>query len=145
MVFLSFNFRRKSHTVWIYILYVITVILVGVLHPYLTVPPEMTPEVNISLYVINLLWISGFVTVYVLNFISQSVKLEQLETTRVKELDEAKTKYYTYITHEFRTPLTVITGMTDLIRKDPDKWLADGTEKIDRNAGITAQPCKPDA
>ncbi len=136
MVFLSFNFRMKSHTLWIYILYVITVIVAGVLHPYLTVPPEMTPEVNISLYVINLLWISGFVTMYVLNFISQSVKLEQLETTRLKELDEAKTKYYTYITHEFRTPLTVITGMTDLIRKDPKKWLTDGTEKIDRNAGV---------
>jgi signal transduction histidine kinase/CheY-like chemotaxis protein len=136
MVFFSFNFRKKSHSVWIYIIYVITVILAGVLHPYLTVPPEMTPEVNISLYVINLLWISGFATVYVLNFISQSVKLEQLETTRVKELDEAKTKYYTYITHEFRTPLTVIMGMTDLIRKDPDKWVDDGTEKIDRNAGI---------
>lgn len=136
MVFFSFNFRKRSHSVWIYIIYVITVILAGVLHPYLTVPPEMTPEVNISLYVINLLWISGFATVFVLNFISERVKLEQSETIRLKELDEAKTKYYTYITHEFRTPLTVITGMTDLIRKDPDKWLADGTEKIDRNAGV---------
>jgi signal transduction histidine kinase/DNA-binding response OmpR family regulator len=136
MVFFSFNFRKKSHSVWIYIIYAITVILAGVLNPYLTVPPEMTPEVNISLYVINLLWISGFATVFVLNFISQGVKLEQHETTRLKELDEAKTKYYTYITHEFRTPLTVITGMTDLIRKDPKKWLIDGTEKIDRNAGV---------
>ena len=26
--------------------------------------------------------------------------------------------------------------MTDLIRKDPGKWLIDGTEKIDRNAGL---------
>ena len=136
MVFFSLNFRKKSHSVWIYIIYVITIILAGVLHPYLTVPPEMTPEVNISLYVINLLWISGFVTVFVLNFISQSVKLEHLETTRLRELDEAKTKYYTYITHEFRTPLTVITGMTDLIRKDPKQWLIDGSEKIDRNAGL---------
>ncbi|MFZ0471523.1 MAG: HAMP domain-containing sensor histidine kinase, partial [Bacteroidales bacterium] len=136
MVFFSFNFRKKSHSVWIYIIYAITVILAGVLNPYLIVPPEMTPEVNISLYVINLLWISGFATVFVLNFISQGVKLEQHETTRLKELDEAKTKYYTYITHEFRTPLTVITGMTDLIRKDPKNWLIDGTEKIDRNAGV---------
>ena len=136
MVFFSLNFRHKSHSVWIYIIYSISVILAGILNPYLTVPPEMTPEVNISLYVINLLWISGFATVFVLNFISQSVKLEHNETTRLKELDEAKTKYYTYITHEFRTPLTVITGMTDLIRKDPGKWIIDGTEKIDRNAGL---------
>jgi len=46
---------------------VITVILASVLHPYLTVPPEMTPAVNISLYVVNLLWISGFATIFVLN------------------------------------------------------------------------------
>lgn len=136
LVFFSFNFRKKSHSVWIYILYAISVILAGVLHPYLTVPPEMTPEVNISLFVINLLWISGFATVYVLNFISQRVKLEQLETERMKELDVAKDRYYTDITHEFRTPLTIITGMTGMMRKDPDRWLAEGTEKIDLNAKI---------
>src|SRR5665647_2517251 len=34
MVFFSLNFRKKSHSVWIYIVYVITIILAGVLHPY---------------------------------------------------------------------------------------------------------------
>ena len=78
----------------------------------------MTPAVNISLFVVNLLWISGFALIFVLNFISQRVKLEQLETERVKDLDEVKTKYYTYITHEFRTPLTVIYGDD---RPDPER------------------------
>ncbi len=136
LVFFSLNFRKKRHSISIFIIYIITVILAGVLNPYLTVPPEMTPSVNISLFVINLLWISGFAVVFVMNFISQSVKLEQLETNRLKELDEAKTKLYTNITHEFRTPLTIITGMTDLMRKDPGKWLEEGSEKIDRNAGL---------
>jgi len=135
-VLFSLNFRVRRATIWIFIIYVITLILAGILHPRLSVPPEMTPAVNVSLFVVNLLWISGFALIFVLNFISQRVKLEQLETERVRDLDEAKTKYYTYITHEFRTPLTVITGMTDLIRKDPDKWLADGCLKIDTNAGL---------
>ena len=134
LVFFSLNFWRKTATIAIYIVYVITVILAGVLHPYLTVPPEMTPAVNISLYVVNLIWISGFATFFVLNFISQRVKMEHLEAERLKELDEAKTRLYTNITHEFRTPLTIMTGMTELIREDPEKWLEEGLEKIQQNA-----------
>ncbi len=42
-------------------------------------------------------------------------KLEQAETLRIKELDALKSRLYTNITHEFRTPLTVILGMADEI------------------------------
>lgn len=45
-------------------------------------------------------------------------KLEQQETFRLKELDRFKTRFYSNITHEFRTPLTVIQGMTDELAKD---------------------------
>ena len=38
------------------------------------------------------------------------LKLEHAETQRLKKLDEFKTKLYTNISHEFRTPLTLITG-----------------------------------
>lgn len=136
LIFFSLNFRRKGHSIAIYIIYVVTVILAGVLNPYLSVPAEMTPEVNISLFVVNVLWISGFAMMFVLTFISQRVRLEQTETTRMRELSEAKTHLYTNITHEFRTPLTIITGMTDLLRNDPDKWLKEATETIDRNTSI---------
>ena len=135
-VFFSLNFREKRATLWIFIIYVITVVLAGLLDSRLTVPPEMTAEVNISLYVVNLLWISGFAMLFVMSFITQKIKLEHMETDRVRELDESKTKLYTNITHEFRTPLTIITGMNDLIRSDPVKWLSEGSEKIERNAGI---------
>lgn len=136
LVFFSLNLKRKAHTVAIYLVYVVTVITAGLLHPWLKVPEAMTPELNVSLFVINLLWISGFATLFVLSFIDQKVRLEKLEKDRLKELEEARTRFYTNITHEFRTPLTIISGVTDLIRQEPDKWLEEGCEKINRNADI---------
>jgi len=136
LVLFTLNFRVKRHSIIIFCTYLVTVILAGILNPYLTVPPEMTPEVNVSLFVVNTVWISSFAMVFVFNFISQRVRLEQIETDRMKELDEAKSRFYTNITHEFRTPLTIIKGMTDLMRNDPERWLVEGSEKIDRNAGV---------
>jgi signal transduction histidine kinase/ligand-binding sensor domain-containing protein/DNA-binding response OmpR family regulator len=41
------------------------------------------------------------------------VRLEHAESKRLKQLDEFKTNLYTNITHEFRTPLTLISGPID--------------------------------
>ena len=136
LVFFSLNFRERKASLLIFVVYIITVIIAGVLNPWLTVPAEMTSSVNISLFVINLLWISGFAMTFVMSFIKQGIRLEKLEADRLKELDQAKTRLYTNITHEFRTPLTIIKGMSDLIRNEPDKWLEEGCEKIDKNSGI---------
>ncbi len=40
-------------------------------------------------------------------------KLEYQEKLRLRELDEFKSQFFTNITHEFRTPLTVILGMAE--------------------------------
>ncbi len=39
----------------------------------------------------------------------------KVQAEKLRELDEIKTRVYTNITHEFRTPLTVISGMTEMI------------------------------
>ncbi len=43
------------------------------------------------------------------------LQVEQERADRLQELDNFKSRFYTNITHEFRTPLTVIKGMTDQI------------------------------
>jgi signal transduction histidine kinase/DNA-binding response OmpR family regulator len=58
---------------------------------------------------------------------------EQQEAKRIKELDTVKTQLYTNITHEFRTPLTVILGMAQQVKNDPDKYLSNGIDMIVRN------------
>ncbi len=62
-----------------------------------------------------------------------SRRLEKEEAKRLREMDEVKTKLYTNITHEFRTPLTIILGMADKVQAEPHNWLFKGTEMIKRN------------
>ncbi len=61
-------------------------------------------------------------------------RLTQAESERLKELDTVKTRLYTNITHEFRTPLTIISGMADQIRENPSEWLDEGLVMIKRNS-----------
>jgi signal transduction histidine kinase/DNA-binding response OmpR family regulator len=46
---------------------------------------------------------------------------QQLEADRLQELNAFKTRFYTNITHEFRTPLTVIMGMAEQIKDHPQE------------------------
>ena len=46
---------------------------------------------------------------------------EKSEALRLTELDTFKTRFYSNITHEFRTPLTVIEGMANDLESHPDK------------------------
>lgn len=61
------------------------------------------------------------------------LNFEQLEAKRIKELDTVKTQLYTNITHEFRTPLTVILGMAQQVKNNPEAHLDNGMNMIIRN------------
>lgn len=61
-------------------------------------------------------------------------KMALAETRRLREIDALKTRLYTNITHEFRTPLTVILGMAGQVVRQPDRWFREGMDMIVRNA-----------
>ncbi|MBK6901924.1 MAG: response regulator [Saprospirales bacterium] len=60
-------------------------------------------------------------------------RLEQAEARRLRELDTVKTQLYTNITHEFRTPLTVILGMARQALESPKENFRQSQEMIIRN------------
>ena len=65
--------------------------------------------------------------------LQSELNFEQQEAKRIKELDAVKTQLYANITHEFRTPLTVILGMASQLKNDPEKHLHNGVDMIVRN------------
>ncbi len=64
-----------------------------------------------------LLYITLFgIILYKLYHIQLQRKISYAESTRLRELNEFKNRFYTNITHEFRTPLTVIIGLANEMR-----------------------------
>ncbi len=67
-----------------------------------------------------------------------SRKMSASESKRLKEINQLKNSMFTNITHEFRTPLTVIKGMTGAIKSNLDKKQFDdfdsSLEMIQRNS-----------
>lgn len=60
---------------------------------------------------------------------------EKLRTKQQLEMDEMKLRFFTNISHEFRTPLTLIlTPLDELLHKEKDKEKKNLLEVIDRNA-----------
>ncbi|MFZ4548296.1 MAG: response regulator, partial [Bacteroidales bacterium] len=95
-------------------------------------------------------WFSGYAyAVYFLLFLAlvyfsyrlityrQRLTIRQMEQQQEIEMYDMRMRFYTNISHEFRTPLTLIMGLTGRLRMndDPEKR-SDFYEKIDRNAKI---------
>lgn len=63
----------------------------------------------------------------------QQLVFEKKEAERVRELDALKTQLYMNMTHEFRTPLTIILGMAKQVKENPKEYFNSGLTMITRN------------
>lgn len=70
------------------------------------------------------MFILGFIAIATYRFqkrrlqLNAQLEFEKNEAIRLKELDKLKTNLYSNITHEFRTPLTVILGQSNAIKDE---------------------------
>ncbi|HKZ67135.1 MAG TPA: ATP-binding protein, partial [Chitinophagaceae bacterium] len=63
------------------------------------------------------------------------IKLAHLESEQEKELTEKKISFFTHISHEFRTPLTlIINPLKELVKENTDEDVHKKTVMIHRNA-----------
>lgn len=84
-------------------------------------------------------WLGYAVLLFLLLYLVYSFllrrKLAQAEVIRLQDLDLVKTRIYTNLTHEFRTPLTVISGIADHILSQPSiENMKEGLPMIKRNS-----------
>jgi signal transduction histidine kinase/DNA-binding response OmpR family regulator/ligand-binding sensor domain-containing protein len=100
---------------------------------FIILPPWWKTVWAISIFII---FISSLL--YAMYRFQLKRQLEKRESQRLRELDELKTRLYANITHEFRTPITVIMGMVEeltetLDKKDKQHFLKK-LETIERNS-----------
>jgi len=141
MIFIGINCAMGSvlagkirWTVGMFALYCLTIILAGILQPYLSTPDYITDEVNIISFLVMFLGINFLTLFLVVLFMKDKSRFEKAESERIKKLDEAKTLLYTNISHEFRTPLTIIQGMAEQMEKHPEKSQQTGPGKIKKQS-----------
>jgi signal transduction histidine kinase/ligand-binding sensor domain-containing protein/DNA-binding response OmpR family regulator len=68
--------------------------------------------------------------------INSDLRFQRMEAEKMHELDHAKSAFFANISHEFRTPLTLITGTVDTLKKKEGKSSirTEAYELIERNA-----------
>ncbi|MDT3402116.1 ATP-binding protein [Mucilaginibacter terrae] len=68
--------------------------------------------------------------------LNKEVELKAVEARQLREMDEVKTRFFSNITHEFRTPLTLILGPAERIKNGQAKENEQGklAETIETNA-----------
>lgn len=68
------------------------------------------------------------------NHIAQLQENEQLrEVARREEIEAFKNRFYTNITHEFRTPLTILLGMAQSLRENKEVDVREAGQVVERN------------
>lgn len=70
----------------------------------------------------------------------RQLSLEQHEAANLRHLDELKTRFFGNVTHEFRTPLTLILHATEqLISRPTTDWERERLNTVNRNADQLAR------
>ncbi len=67
--------------------------------------------------------------------LKSDLKLEKVETEKLRSLDQLKSRFFANISHEFRTPLTLILGpIQQLLEKQTDETAKHSLTMMQRNA-----------
>ena len=112
-VFVSLSFKNRRWIILSFLVYAVSIVYLMIMDKKLPGKDVFPPELYLISWVLGLLLVTILIFIFALLAQRIFTNLERRETERQKELNDAKTRLYTNITHEFRTPLTVILGLAD--------------------------------
>ncbi|RIJ49136.1 helix-turn-helix domain-containing protein [Maribellus luteus] len=125
--------RDLRKIITVSIIFAVVMILLVVFEPLFPVRYALNPQQNAIAFAASIVLITGYIFFFSLYATNLYAKQEQRETQRQKELNDAKTRLYTNITHEFRTPLTVILGLADTVKFGQQNHIEQKMDTIIRN------------
>ncbi len=123
-------------TIGMFLFYCLTIGLLGILDPMLETPEYITPKINAIGFFYTALWSNAAMILLLVLYMRDKFRYEKAESERLRQLDDAKTLLYSNVSHEFRTPLTVIQGVAEQMQQNPEKWSHKGPQKIKTQSRI---------
>ncbi len=132
-IYFTLFFPRPEKARSLLLLYLSVLSLEALLQPWLRPLVAFSATENLVLFVLyfmaSLLPLYFFVRI----FFRERIRFRQQEAGKLRALDAARSRFFTNISHEFRTPLTVILGMADQIQEAPAAMPGEAALLIRRN------------
>lgn len=89
-------------------------------YPFIVSPPLWFRWWAFTIYALAFILLAFYYIRYIISRerIKAEVQIKQIEVDKMQEMDQMKSRFFANISHEFRTPLTLLTGpINDLMRK----------------------------
>jgi signal transduction histidine kinase/DNA-binding response OmpR family regulator len=116
------------------VIYSLCLVTIAVSYPYLKVFNGWNPVINNIFFTGNEVWMCLFLAKTLNDNIIQATSESRKKADHLLELDLLRSRLYANITHEFRTPLTLIRGNAEVIKELHGDPVAEKADTIIRQS-----------